>query len=172
MPLLAPTLILEGVEAITPELLKSMGIKALILDVDNTLTAHGSQELPENVKAWLADMRKANVQMMIASNNVAKRVKPFAKKINLPFEAFCIKPLPFKLMRIRKELAVKRSELALVGDQIFTDTLAANFYGICMLLVEPMQSDHLATIRLKRQLEKPFLTHYYKNGGKRITKNK
>ncbi|MEG1366510.1 MAG: HAD hydrolase family protein, partial [Oscillospiraceae bacterium] len=84
MPLFVPTLILEGVEAITPELLKSMGIKALILDVDNTLTAHGSQELPENVKAWLADMRKANVQMMIASNNVAKRVKPFAKKINLP----------------------------------------------------------------------------------------
>ena len=42
-----------------------------------------------------------------------------------------------------------------MGDQIFTDALGANLYGIPVLLVQPMRQDTKATIRLKRALEKP-----------------
>ncbi len=171
MALFAPDYIFERVEAITPAFLAAHGIKALVLDVDNTLTAHGSQALSPAVQAWLTTMRKAGIGMMIASNNVPKRVQPFAKRVGLAYEAFCVKPSPIKLRRIRKRLGVERGELALVGDQIFTDVLAANFYGITMLLVEPMQEDHVPTIRFKRALEKPFIAHYYKKGGQRIAKN-
>ena len=38
---------------------RKKGITALVLDIDNTLTADRSQELPEEVAAWLAAMRKA-----------------------------------------------------------------------------------------------------------------
>ena len=46
MPLFTPTIVFERITCITPEFLGARGLRALILDVDNTLTAHGSQELP------------------------------------------------------------------------------------------------------------------------------
>ena len=53
MPLFTPTIVFERITCITPEFLGARGLRALILDVDNTLTAHGSQELPPDVAAWL-----------------------------------------------------------------------------------------------------------------------
>ena len=46
MALFQPTALFRGAEYITPEYLRGHGIRALILDVDNTLTGHGSQQLP------------------------------------------------------------------------------------------------------------------------------
>ena len=83
MPLFQPTAIFRGVEYITPEYLKQNGITALILDVDNTLTGHGSQILPEKVAEWIETMKQAGIGLVIASNNFEKRVAPFAKRIGL-----------------------------------------------------------------------------------------
>lgn len=167
MPLFQPTVIFRRVWCITPDYLRACGIEALILDVDNTLTAHGSQVLPRQVSAWLDRMRAAGIPMVIASNNMPKRVAPFAKRVGLPYQAFCCKPSPFGLARARRMLGVPRSAVALVGDQIFTDALGANLYGIPMLLVEPMHADDTFTIRLKRMLERPVLNRYDRRGGKR-----
>ena len=158
MPLFTPTIVFERITCITPEFLGARGLRALILDVDNTLTAHGSQELPPDVAAWLDTMRAAGVKLTIASNNMPGRVAPFAKRVGLPS--------PFGLRRARRAMGVSRREVALVGDQIFTDALGANLYGIPVLLVQPMRQDTKATIRLKRALEKPVLARYYKKGGR------
>lgn len=166
MPLFTPHVIFRGVEAITPEYLAQNGIKALILDVDNTLTGHGSQELPPQVAAWLERMKAAGVGLIIASNNFEDRVAPFAQRVGLAHCSFCCKPSPFGLARARRALGVQKQETALVGDQIFTDALGANLYGIKMLLVQPMHADTTWTVRLKRRLEGPILDHYYRRGGK------
>ena len=166
MPLFTPHVVFRGVEAITPEYLAQNGIKALILDVDNTLTGHGSQELPAQVAAWLERMREAGVGLVIASNNFEARVAPFARRVGLAHCSFCCKPAPVGLARARRALGVKKRELALVGDQIFTDALGANLYGIKALLVQPMHDDTTWTVRLKRRLEAPILDRYYRRGGK------
>ena len=83
MPLFTPTIVFERITCITPEFLGARGLRALILDVDNTLTAHGSQELPPDVAAWLDTMRAAGVKLTIASNNMPGRVAPFAKRVEL-----------------------------------------------------------------------------------------
>ena len=62
MPLFTPTIVFERITCITPEFLGARGLRALILDVDNTLTAHGSQELPPDVAAWLDTMRAAGAR--------------------------------------------------------------------------------------------------------------
>ena len=164
--LFLPDAVFTGAAAITPEYLRENGIRALVLDVDNTLTGHGSQELPQEIADWLAVMRKAGIAMVIASNNFEKRVAPFADKIGLPYVSFCCKPSPTGLARARRKLGVKKEELALVGDQIFTDSVGANLYGTRMLLVQAMYRDIKWNIRLKRHLEKPFLKRYYAKGGK------
>lgn len=74
--LLTPEYIFRAIEAITPEFLRQHGITALVLDVDNTLTGDGSQQLDATVQQWLDTMRAAGVRLTIVSNNTAARVRP------------------------------------------------------------------------------------------------
>ena len=81
--ILTPEYIFKTIECIHPDFLAAHGIKALVLDVDNTLTADNSQVLEHTVQAWLDEMRAAGIRLTIVSNNTAKRVRPFAERIGL-----------------------------------------------------------------------------------------
>lgn len=168
MPFLYPDQIFHRTFCISLEYLKQQGITALLLDVDNTLTAHGSQELSDPISQWLSEMKASGIKMAIVSNNTKKRVAPFAKAIGLEFCSFAVKPSPLGLAKACKMLKVNKKTTALVGDQIFTDMFAAKLYGMPCLLVEPIHADTKWTIRLKRTLEKPFIQMYYKHGGQCI----
>ena len=165
MSIFMPTQMFRSVSSITPEYLRKHGIRALILDVDNTLTGHGSQELSDHVAQWLDQMKNSGIALAIASNNFEKRVAPFARTIGVEHVSFCCKPAPWGLARARKKLGVSKNEVGLVGDQIFTDAVGANLYGIPVLLCQPLYRDIKPTIRLKRILERPLLKHYCKKGG-------
>ena len=150
MPLFTPTIVFERITCITPEFLGARGLRALILDVDNTLTAHGSQELPPDVAAWLDTMRAAGVKLTIASNNMPGRVAPFAKRVGLEYQAFCCKPSPFGLRRARRAMGVSRREVALVGDQIFTDVFGGNRMGALTCYVQTLDRHFFwINVRLK-----------------------
>ena len=164
--LITPEYLFSSVSAITPAFLKAKGIAALVLDVDDTLTAHGSQQLDEEVETWLGGMRAAGVKLMIVSNNTKKRVSPFAARLGLPFVSMACKPLTFGLAAARRRFGVKRRQMAIVGDQLFTDRLAASFFGIPALVVSPRGGPARKDIRIKRRLEQPFLRRYYQKGGK------
>ena len=87
--LLTPEYIFRAIEAITPEFLRQHGITALVLDVDNTLTGDGSQQLDATVQQWLDTMRAAGVRLTIVSNNTAARVRPFADRVGLAWVPPC-----------------------------------------------------------------------------------
>ena len=92
--LVTPEYVFKDVTHITPEWLAQKGIRALVLDIDNTLTADRSQELPEEVAGWLETMRRAGVKLTIVSNGAEKRVRPFAEKLGLAYLYRSAKPLP------------------------------------------------------------------------------
>ena len=48
---------------------------------------------------------------------------------------------PFGLARARKKFGVPKRQMAIVGDQLFTDRLAGALYGIPALVVQPMYED-------------------------------
>ena len=75
--ILTPEYIFKTIECIHPDFLAAHGIKALVLDVDNTLTADNSQVLEPSVQAWLDEMRAAGISLTIVSNNTAKRVRSY-----------------------------------------------------------------------------------------------
>ncbi len=116
--LITPEYVFKDVTHITPEWLAQKGIRALVLDIDNTLTADRSQELPEEVAGWLETMRRAGVKLTIVSNGAEKRVRPFAEKLGLAYLYRSAKPLPFALGVARRRMQVKRREMAMVGDQL------------------------------------------------------
>lgn len=157
MPLFTPTERKQNVTQITAELLHSMGIRGLLLDVDNTLSEHDSQEPYPAALQWTQDLRAAGFSIVIVSNNHAPRVAPFAGKFDLPFIAEGKKPLPVGFRQGLEMLGMKASEVAVVGDQIFTDILGANLGKMPSILVEPIQPETGWFFRLKRALEKPIL---------------
>lgn len=164
--MLTPEYLFQDITHITPEFLRQQGIRALLLDVDNTLTAHGSQQLSQPVADWLEQMKAQGVRMVIVSNNLRRRVEPFARQLGLEYISMGCKPLPGGLARARHLLGVRRGQVALVGDQLFTDRLAGWLYGIRVLVVQPMTRDIKKGILFRRKLEKPFVEKYFKRGGK------
>ena len=151
--LITPEYVFKDVTHITPEWLAAKGITALVLDIDNTLTADRSQELPEDVAVWLDTMRRAGVKLTIVSNGAEKRVRPFAQKLGLAY-----------LYR----MGVKRRQMAMVGDQLYADRMAAALYGIPGLMVVPRGPDLGAQVILKRKWEKKHWQKYYDRGGKTL----
>ena len=113
-----PEYVFKDVTHITPEWLAAKGIRALVLDIDNTLTADRSQDLPDEVAGWLAQMKAAGVGLTIVSNGAEKRVRPFARKLGLAYLYRSAKPLPFALMVARRRMGVKRREMAMVGGPL------------------------------------------------------
>ena len=163
--LLTPEYIFRSIESITPAFLRDHGITALVLDVDNTLTGDGSQVLDPSVQAWLDTMRAAGISLTIVSNNTARRVRPFADRVGLPFVSMACKPLPIGLMVARRRLGLKKHQMAIVGDQLFTDRMAAGLYGIPAYVVLPRGKDVNKGVKAKRKLEAPFIRRYYEKGG-------
>ena len=166
--LITPEYVFKDVTHITPEWLEEKGIRALVLDIDKTLTADRSQELPAEVAQWLEEMRKAGVALTIVSNGAEQRVKPFARKLGLAYLYRAAKPLPFALMVARRRMGVKRREMAMVGDQLYADRMAAALYGIPGLMVVPRGPDLGAQVVLKRKWEKRHWQAYYDRGGKTL----
>ena len=164
--ILLPEYLFKDVTHITPALLQEHGITALVLDVDNTLTGDESQVLPPEVQAWLDTMRGAGVSLTIVSNNKAPRVQPFADRVGLAWVPKARKPLTSGLRVAQERLGVPKEQMAMVGDQIFTDRLAAGLFGIKCFMVLPRTKDVNKGVAFKRHLEKPIMWLFYKRGGK------
>lgn len=159
--ILVPCLVLDSIAAISKEVLKKNGIKALILDVDNTLTTHGSQEVSEKVLDWIKVMKHSKVPMIIVSNNNYKRIEPFAKKLGIPFFANGMKPTPKGFKLAQKSFNLKSNEIAVVGDQIYTDIWGGNLMGMFTILVSPIKLEDKFSFKFKRKLEKKYVNRYF-----------
>ncbi len=152
--LFRPDIKLKGITDITVEILNRYGIKALLLDVDNTMSTHHGEQLTEGLEDWLSYMQENGIKLSVLSNSTEKRVKPFAEKIGLDYISLGLKPLPTGFLRGVKRLGVKRRETAIVGDQIFTDTLGGALAGIKRILLTPIKPETSVRFKIKRKLEK------------------
>ena len=157
MSVFYPDVMRKRISELTPELLAQLGVQALVLDVDNTLTTHNNPVPDKDVLLWLEDMHRRKIPMLIVSNNSAQRVAPFAAELRLPYTSDALKPLPVGFMRAAKRLNLPPEKIGIVGDQIFTDILGGNLFGAKTILVEPMEPEIGPFFRLKRKLEHHIL---------------
>ena len=155
------------VTEITPDILKKLGIRGLILDLDNTLTTHDNPVPGDGVLDWLDVMKKNNIRLMIVSNNHAPRVKPFADMLGLEFVSEGKKPLTKGFKEAVEKMGIPKKHIAAVGDQIFTDVLGAGLFGVKMLYVDPIEHEKTTFFKVKRKCEKPFLPRKYYNEQER-----
>ncbi len=140
MKSLYPNIYLNKVEEITIQTLIKNKIKLLILDVDNTLIDY-YKNLSEEVINWAKEMKGQGIKLYILSNtNNEEKVKKVAQKLDIPYKYFAMKPLKRGFKYIQKETNIKPENIAVVGDQIFTDVLGGNRSKMFTILVEPIDS--------------------------------
>lgn len=155
--LFKPTIALKSVCDISLEILGDFNIKALILDIDNTLTTHDNPNIKPEILNWINMLKENSIKLMIVSNNYPERVKPFANMLDIDFVSRGQKPLPKGFSEACNRLGVPKKNICAVGDQIFTDILGANIKGIKSIFVFPMEYETTTFFKIKRTLEKPLL---------------
>ena len=150
-----PTIAVRKLIDIPISLLHEMGVEAVFLDVDNTIALHGSMTPFDGTVEWTHKVREAGIKMVILSNNLKKRVGPLAEKFDLPYICFSQKPFPLGLPYAKKLLGIDPKKIVLIGDQIFTDILGANWHGMQSILLVPAQEEGGLSFRFRRSIEKP-----------------
>lgn len=162
MAIFKPGYFINSVLEISPEMLTKNSIKSVFIDIDDTLTAHGSPIIDKDILNWIKSMTSSGIKIILVSNNFKNRVKKFAKKVSLPFVYFSCKPLPIGFYRALRKTKTKKNEAIVVGDQIFTDILGANLFGMKSILVEPRSKSKTISLKIKRFIEKPIKKHLKK----------
>lgn len=152
---------LKSVLDIDEKFIRENHLRGLILDLDNTLSMHGSPAAEQGVTEWLAQMRGIGMKMMVLSNNTKKRVAPLAKELGLDYISFGCKPLTVGVSRALRKMRLPRKSVALVGDQIFTDIIGGNLRGVNTVLVEPFHLENKKSFKLKRKLESAVFKRDY-----------
>lgn len=151
----APHLRLQSVQQLTPELLRRLGINALLLDVDCTLTRYRHEEVSTEVAAWLAEMRGAGIGLCLVSNGRGHRIRRLAERLGVPCVAMALKPFPFGCRRAVRKMGFAPHQTAMVGDQLFADVAAGRLAGLRTIMVAPLHpEDEPWYTRLKRPLER------------------
>jgi len=140
------------------------GIRALILDVDNTLLAWEAEEVPADVKAWVDRARAMGFKVCIASNGTRDRVMSVGRRLGVPAISKAIKPRKRPFRRALDMLGVTPGETAVIGDQIFTDVLGGNRMELYTILINPVSTQELGTTKIVRKVERRVLNRLYRKG--------
>ena len=139
------------------------GLKALLLDVDNTLSpAHGVKKLRDGGAEWLSLMRENGIELIILSNAKKERARRFGDTVGLEVIGLSMKPLPFGYFRAAKKLGIPRRNIAMIGDQYFTDILGGKLAGVKTVMVTDITPEDSAFFKLKRKAEKILLKRWKK----------
>ena len=148
------------------EFLLSIGVKGILLDIDNTLEPYEHPLPGEHVVAWLDSLKAVGIGAAIVSNNGKARVERFNEKLGLPAYYKAKKPFKRNLKRAMADIGTSPEETVLMGDQVFTDVWAAHNVGIRAILVPPINDKKDIFTRFKRLLERPVIRKYEKRNIK------
>ena len=151
-----PRMITDKLTDITPELLHANGIRLLMLDFDNTIVPYTTSVPTPEMAAWLEMMNASDISVCIVSNSHNDRVPKFCREHNLDCITHAKKPFSEGINACLEKYGIPASEAALVGDQIYTDTLGANCAGVTSILVKAIHN-HNFWLKARHVLEMPFI---------------
>lgn len=161
-----PKLYCKKVTDITPEYLEQNNIQGLILDVDNTLLDF-NLKIIDGLEDWHENIRKSGIKCIILSNsNKTEKIKMVADLLKISYIKFATKPLKRGFNKAKNELNIPNENIAVVGDQIFTDVIGANRAKMFSILVEPINEKDLLMTRIKRPLENLIIKNYLRKIGR------
>ncbi|MBQ8309552.1 MAG: YqeG family HAD IIIA-type phosphatase [Clostridia bacterium] len=162
---LTPDYMFGSYREVTPAFLASIGVRALLIDIDNTLAPYEQAEPDEQIVKWFKDLRAHGISASLVSNNHSPRVEQFNRKLGLPAYPDSHKPRRATLELAMKHMGVTHGETAMLGDQLLTDAYAGKHIGLVAIIVPPIKDKTNLFFRFKRLCERPFIRKYARTYG-------
>ena len=153
---LIPSLIVDRLTDLTPELLRRCGINFLMLDFDNTIVPYTTDEPTPEMERWLAELLASDIGICVVSNSKRDRVVKFCDARGIPCITHSKKPFQKGIRACRDRFSLELCHAALAGDQIYTDVLGGNCAGAVSILVTPIHL-HNIWLKLRHVAELPFI---------------
>ncbi len=153
---LLPTFMTPKLTDISPEKLRQHHIQLLMLDFDNTIVPYTTSTPTPEMESWLRNMTGGAVPICVVSNSHNDRVKIFCDRYGIACITHAKKPFPKGIRECLQRYGCAPENAALVGDQIFTDTLGANGCGVKSILVKAIHN-HNFWLKARHVLELPFI---------------
>jgi HAD superfamily phosphatase (TIGR01668 family) len=143
------------VEEIDLAALRERGVRALLLDLDNTLTVWRGYEMTPELEAWL-EQAKGDFRLCLVSNQIkGRRVRRIAEELGIP----CVhgmgpagKPAGRIFRRAVEATGLPPERTAMIGDQMFADVCGARRAGMYAILVEPISAHEFFFTRWMRKV--------------------
>ncbi len=157
MRIFRPDFAFCDIYTITPEALFELGVKGIVFDIDNTLAPYEMERPDEKLQNYLTELKNAGIKMAFVSNNHGPRVKIFNESLGFYYVCKAGKPSPKGVKKCIQHFGLEKNEVMAIGDQIFTDCLAAHNAGIRFAMVKPIQPKESLFFRIKRFFERPFV---------------
>jgi len=153
-----PTYKIESVEKIPFVLLERDNIKGLIFDVDNTISTMG-RGITDACYKWIEEAKRLGYKVCILSNSLnLKKVRKIMTDLEITGLCFARKPSTKGFEMALNLLDLKKEEVIMIGDQLFTDIWGANKFGIKSILVNPISKKEGPFTLIKRPFEKIILS--------------
>lgn len=168
---LVPDFMFPKFDDISVDFLREIGVRSLIIDIDNTLAPYEVSEPDARTLEWFAALSEAGVGAALVSNNGRERVERFNRTLSLPAYHNCHKPSRKYLRMAMEDIGARRESTLFLGDQIFTDVAAARRLGLRAAVVDPIKDKRTLFFRFKRFLERPIVRRYRRRAGKRGRSN-
>lgn len=151
-----PAMMADSVTQLSPDFLRSKGIRLLMLDFDNTIVPYTTDTPTEEMAAWLEEMKASEIPICVVSNSKRDRVKIFCSLMDIPCITHAKKPFSKGIKECLRKFDMQPGQCALAGDQIYTDTLGANGCNVQSILVKAIHN-HNIWLKLRHVAELPFI---------------
>lgn len=151
----------DRIENITAKDIRSWGVEAIALDIDNTICYDATKRFIGNSRQWVEDLKKSGIPIVIVSNAGKRRAIKIAKMLSLPCVPLANKPKKEPFYKAADLLNVDVCKIAFIGDQIFSDVKGANEVGAVSVYVEPPSREIVFYFfyRYRRYKEKPIIKY-------------
>ena len=158
MALFRATRYIRSIEMVEVDWLRSLGVRCVLMDRDNTCVPRDSRVAPPAVLDWIERVHEAGMTTCIVSNNFhSKQVERSARELDSDVIHHAMKPFPFAVRAALKKMGVAPEEAILIGDQVYTDVAAGNLAGVRTVLVRPQCTSDLWYTHIMRIGERMIL---------------
>ena len=162
---ITPDYMMASYRDVTPAFLASLGVRAVLSDIDNTLAPYEQPDPDEAHKQWIGELREAGISVALVSNNHADRVERFNAPLGLDAYPDSGKPFKRTLLLAMDRMGVTPAETVMLGDQLLTDSFAGKHAGLISVIVPPIKDKTNLFFRFKRLCERPFIRRYARLHG-------
>jgi HAD superfamily phosphatase (TIGR01668 family) len=141
-----------SVTAIDFDELHALGVRGLIFDLENTLALYRAETLLDGHLELLVGLQARGFALGLVSNSPRTWVAGISEPLGIPFVANAGKPRRRAFEAVLQRMPVRPEDVVVIGDQLVTDVLGAQWMGMRGVLVHPLGPDEPLTSKIQRQV--------------------